>query len=84
MRRGGKEDAIGPSAFASQDRAAFVSALVESLVEYGDGRYTHLLHRPITCEEECDRAWLVRDGECIADISWCSLPTVGLVVLEHA
>ena len=73
-----------PSVFASQDRAAFVAALIESLAEYGDGRYDHLLHRPITCEEEYDRAWLVRDGRRIADVSWCSLPTVGLVVLQHA
>lgn len=72
-----------PSVFASQDRAAFVASLAESLAECGDGRYDHLLHRPISCEEEGDRAWLVRDGRRIADVSWCSLPTIGLVVLQH-
>ena len=72
------------SAFASQDRGAFVASLAESLAECGDGRYDHLVRRPISCEEEGDRAWLVRDGRRIADVSWCSLPTIGLVVLEHA
>ncbi|WP_139651802.1 hypothetical protein [Raoultibacter phocaeensis] len=72
------------SAFEQQDRASFVEALVGSLIECGDGRYEHLRLHPIVCVDEEARSWLVRDGKRLADVSWCSLPTIGLVVLAHA